>query len=179
MRQLIVLVLLALLPAGASAQQTGTQQRPPQRAPTAAERAAYEARRDSLETEIVNKFIDQLTRELKLGAEQRTQTQRVLRESGLRRRELSNATRELRGRMSRVAREPATTDAEFNRLLMEFENLRGREHALWQREQDELARLYSPRQRVQFVVSWTRFQESLREILSDRMRSTGRHEKNQ
>jgi Spy/CpxP family protein refolding chaperone len=174
-RQLIVLVLLALLPAAASAQQT--QQRPPQRAPTAAERAAYEARRDSLETEIVNKFIDQLTRELKLDAEQRTQTQRVLRESGLRRRELANATRELRGRMSRAGREPATTEADFNRLLMEFENLRGREHSLWQREQEELARIYSPRQRVQFVDRWTRFQESLREILSDRMRSSGRHEK--
>ena len=172
MKRLLIVMLLAVLPAAASAQDRQQQRQPP----TAAQIAAYNARRDSLENDIVNKFIDQLTRELKLDAEQRTQTQRVLRESGARRRELSNATRELRNRMSRAGREPATTEADFNRLLMEFENLRGREHSLWQREQEELARLYSPRQRVQFVVRWTGFQESLREILSDRMRQ-GRHEK--
>ena len=172
MKTLLILSVLALVPAAASAQ----QQRQPPRQPTAAERAAYEARRDSLETEIVSKFIDQLTRELKLDGAQREQTQRVLRESGQRRRELFNASRDVRARMYRAAREPATTDADFNRLLMEFENLRAREHNVWQREQDELARLYNPRQRVQFVVSWTRFQESLREIISDRMRE-GRHEK--
>ena len=173
MKRLMILMLLALLPAAARAQDR--QQRQP---PTPAQIAAYEARRDSLENDIVNKFIDQLTRELKLDAEQRAQTQRVLRESGARRRELSTATRELRTRMSHAGRQPATTEADFNRLLLEFENLRGREHSLWQREQEELARVYSPRQRVQFVVAWTRFQEQLREILSDRMRQ-GRHEKQQ
>ena len=169
MKRFMIVMLLALLPAAASAQDR--QQRQP---PTPAQMAAYAARRDSLENDIVNKFIDQLTRELKLDAEQRTQTQRVLRESGVRRRELSNAVRELRGRMSRAGRDPATTDADFNRLLMEFENLRGREHTLWQREQDELARLYSPRQRVQFIGKWADYQESLQEILSDRLRQ-GRH----
>jgi hypothetical protein len=174
-KRLGIFVLLALLPAAASAQQQQQQQqRPPRQPPTPAQIAAYEARRDSLETEIVNKFIDQLTRELKLDAEQRTQTQRVMRASGVRRRELSNMTRELRGRMSHASRNPATTEADLNRLLMEFENLRGREHSLWQREQEELARIYSPRQRVQFVVRWADYQESLREILSDRMRE-GRH----
>jgi hypothetical protein len=169
-KRLLIVTLLALTPVAASA-----QDRPQRQPPTPAQIAAYTARRDSLENDIVNKFIDQLTRELKLGAEQRTQTQRVLRESGLRRRELANATRELRSRMSRTARDPAATEADFNRLLMEFENLRGREHTLWQREQDELARLYSPRQRVQFIGKWTDFQESLREIVADRMRQ-GRHQ---
>ncbi|HUF50315.1 MAG TPA: hypothetical protein VMN60_05745 [Longimicrobiales bacterium] len=174
MRRILTAVLLSLVlvPASAQAQQTRQQQ---QRAPTAAERAAYAARRDSLEREIVNKFVDRLTRELRLNAEQRGHTERVLRESGDRRRELISASRELRTRMYRAARESATTDADFSRLLTEFEMLRVREHNLWQREQDELARLYSPRQRVQFVVSWTQFQESLREILSDRMRQDGRH----
>ena len=167
MKTVLIAMLLTLAPLAVQAQQRQSRE---------AERAAYQARRDSLEREIVTKFIHQLTRDLRLDDNQRAQTEQVLRESGLRRRELVNASRTLRSRMYHAARESGTADAEFARMLNEFEVLRQREHDLWNQEQSELARIYSPRQRVQFVLAWTRFQELLREIISDRLRE-GRQER--
>jgi Spy/CpxP family protein refolding chaperone len=157
-------VLALLVPAGLAAQQSS---------PDAARRAAMEARRDSLEAEVMNRFVDQLTRELRLDADQKTRTERALRMGAHRRRELMRATGELRGEIVRALRNPATTDAEFNRLLTQQETLRQREHDLWTREQDELARILNPRQRAHFVVQWARFQDSVRDIVSQQMRGRG------
>ncbi|MGH7448284.1 MAG: hypothetical protein ACRELT_12025, partial [Longimicrobiales bacterium] len=100
-------------------------------------------------------------------------TERVLRESGVQRRELSRASMNLRGRIFRATRNTAATDAEFLRLLAEHEALRAREYDLWRRDQDEFARFLTPRQRAQFVLSWARFQDDMRDILSRRMRQQG------
>ncbi|MGH7465813.1 MAG: hypothetical protein ACREK1_11605 [Longimicrobiales bacterium] len=156
------LLVFAFAPACARAQQTGSERR-----------AAMEARRDSLEAEVVQKFIQRLARDLELDAAQRSQTERVLRESGVQRRELSRASMNLRGRIFRATRNTAATDAEFLRLLAEHEALRAREYDLWRRDQDEFARFLSPRQRAQFVLSWARFQDDMRDILSRRMRQQG------
>jgi Spy/CpxP family protein refolding chaperone len=163
-RAILVVLTLLVVPAATSGQQS---------APDPARRAAMEARRDSLEAEIMQRFLDQLTRELRLDGDQRAHTERVLREGSLRRRELMRATGELRGRLVRAIRAQDTPDAEFHRLLAEHENLRHRENEVWRREQDELARVLTPRQRAHFLVQWVRFQDQVRDIIGQQMRSGG------
>jgi hypothetical protein len=133
-------------------------------------RAELAARRDSLEAEVVRKFVHRLARDLQLDANQRAQTELVLRDSGVRRRDLSRASSQLRSQIYRAVRDTTTADADFVRLLADYEALSSREHELWRREQDELARILDPRQRSQFLLSWVRFQDDMREILSRRMR---------
>jgi Spy/CpxP family protein refolding chaperone len=158
-----LMLLLLVVPLTADAQQ----------GPDPARRAAMEARRDSLETAVMQRFIDQLTRELRLDADQRAQTERVLRDGAVRRRELMHSSGELRARLHRALRSITTSDAEFMRLVTEQEALRQRESELWRREQDELARVLTPRQRVHFLVQYARFHDSVREILSQQMRPGG------
>lgn len=157
-------MMLAVAPSSGWAQQSP---------PDPARRAAMEARRDSLETEILNRFVEQLTRELRLDADQKQRTERTLRIGAHRRRELMRASGELRGEMIRALRSSTTTDAEFTRLLAQQESLRLRENDLWTREQDELARILNPRQRAQFILQWARFQDNVREIVAQQMRGAG------
>ena len=152
-------LFLVLVPAALHAQQTAQSRR-----------AVLDARRDSLEVEVVRKFVHRLARDLELDASQQTRTVVVLRESGVRRRDLSRASSQLRSFIHRAARDTTTSDAEFIRLLGEYEVLSSREHELWRREQAELASILDPRQRAQFLLSWVRFQDDMREILSRRMR---------
>lgn len=161
MKRLVIAAVLLLAPVAGHAQQTGTDQE---------RRAAFEARRDSLEAEVVQKFVRRLGRDLKLSATQQAQTEQVLRQSGLQRRELSRASMQLRGRIYRAARSDDTPDAEFIRLLADHEELRVREHDLWRHDQEQLARILDPRQRAQFILSWAHFQDDMRDILSRRMR---------
>jgi hypothetical protein len=161
MRRILVAALLLLASAPAVTQAQQTEQ---------ARRATLDARRDSLEAEVVRKFVQRLARELELDPDQQAQTVQVLRESGVRRHELSRSSAELRGRMYRAARDTTTSAAEFIRLLAEYDALSSREHDLWRHEQTELARILDPRQRAQFLLSWVRFQDDMREILSRRMR---------
>jgi Spy/CpxP family protein refolding chaperone len=168
MRYALILLLMLLLPAAAQAQQSS---------PDPSRRAAMEARRDSLENAIMQRFLVQLTRELKLDDAQRTQTERVLREGAVRRRELMHASGDLRSRLHRALRSTTSTDAEFTRLVAEHETLRQRDADLWRREQDELARILTPRQRAHFLVQWVRFQDSVREIISQQMRGGGGSER--
>jgi hypothetical protein len=161
MKLVLAAALFLLVPLPGQAQQTGSDQE---------RRAALEARRDSLEAEVVQKFVRRLTRELSLNSAQRTQLERMLKESGVQRRELSRASMHLRGRIYRAGRNQQTTDAEFVRLLEEHEALRVREHDLWRRDQEQLARFLNPRQRAMFLLSWAHFQDDMRDILSRRMR---------
>jgi Spy/CpxP family protein refolding chaperone len=158
-----LLLCMALLPAAIQAQQG-------QGPPDPARRAAMEARRDSLENAIMQRFLDQLGRELVLDAEQRAQTERVLRDGAARRRDLMHASAELRMRLHRGSRDRTTSDAAFVRMLADHEALRQRENEIWRLEQDELARVLSPRQRAQFVMHWVRFQDEVRTIIMQQMR---------
>lgn len=163
MRRILIglVLLLASAPAVVHAQQTGSDQE---------RRALEQARRDSLEAEVVHRFVRHLARDLELTDVQRGQVEGVLRESGVRRRELSRASSGLRGQIYRAARESGTPETEFTRLLGEYETLRSREHELWRREQQQLAAVLSPRQHAQFLLSWARFQDDMREIIARRMR---------
>jgi hypothetical protein len=165
----LILLFLLLLPFAANAQQTSATAGG-RHGGDPAKRAAEQAKRDSLELEIAKKFMTQLTRDLKLDATQRSHVERVLQESGVRKKELARATSELRGRMSRAANDKNTADPDFQKLLAEYEQLRVREHDVWRRDQEELARFLTPRQRVQFLAHWARFQESVKEIADQKVR---------
>jgi Spy/CpxP family protein refolding chaperone len=163
MRHLLLCLALVLVPGALHAQQGP---------PDAARRAAMEARRDSLENEIMQRFLSSLDRELGLEAEQRARLDRVMRDGALRRRELMRSTGELRVRLHRATRTAGTTDAEFNRLLADHDTLRQRESEIWRREQEELARVLTPRQRAQFLMHWVRFQDDVRDIIMQQMRAS-------
>jgi Spy/CpxP family protein refolding chaperone len=160
-RMLLLIALLLVSPAVLEAQRTGSDD---------ARRAAMQARRDSLENEVMQRFIERLTKDLRLDADQRAQTERVMKRSGVRRSELMRRSGELRGRLHRALRTETTTDAEFQRLLADHDALRAQEHDLWRQDQNELAAVLTARQRVQFIVSWAHFQETMREIMSQRSR---------
>lgn len=158
----VLILLCSCVPASVNGQQRGDANR----------RAVLESRRDSLESELLSRFVVQLSRELSLTAEQRAGTDRILRSGAEQRRSLMRESGALRGRLQRALRESGTTDAEFNRLLAEHESLRQRESDFWRAEQDELARVLSPRQRTQFVMQWVRFQEQVRTIISQQLHPT-------
>jgi Spy/CpxP family protein refolding chaperone len=157
-----VLTMLCCLPAPAAAQQPAAD---------AGRRAALEARRDSLEAELMQRFLDQLFRELQVEAATRAEVERVVQEGAARRRELLRSSGELRLRLHRAMRNDAATDADFTRLLAAHEALRQRETEIWRGEQEQLARVLSPRQRAQFVVHWVRFHDQVRDIVMQQMRS--------
>lgn len=160
-RMLLLIALLLVSPVALQAQRTGSDD---------ARRAAMQARRDSLENEVMQKFIERLAKDLRLDADQRAQTERVMKRSGIRRSELMRRSGELRGRLHRALRSETTTDAEFQRLLADHDALRAQEHDLWRQDQNELAAVLTARQRVQFIISWAHFQETMREIMSQRSR---------
>lgn len=139
-----------------------------QRGSDAERRAALQAYRDSLETEVVQKFVNSLARDLRLDSSQKSTVEAVLRTGSERRRALAKESSELQYRLYRAVRDDDTTDSEFQRLLASHESLRRQEHDLWMGDQRALARVLSPRQRSHFLLSWTRFQETLREIMSRR-----------
>lgn len=160
MRHIWVL-LLVLVPAVLQAQTGGGD---------GARRAQLQAQRDSLEREIVARFLEDVTRELRLDHGQRARMERALKVSGERRRELMHESANLRSRLARALRDRNTTDETFRQLLSDHEALRLREHELWRRDQEDLARFLTARQQTQFIMRWAHFQDQIRDIIERRMR---------
>ena len=123
-----------------------------------------EGRRQMLQGQIVQRFMDHVTNELQLDQSARGKLEQVLRQSGESRRDLARSTAQLRGRMMAAARDSSTTDAEFKKLLSEMTALRQREEDLWTKDQEALARILTPRQQTRFVFMWLRFNEQIREM---------------
>jgi Spy/CpxP family protein refolding chaperone len=165
MRLLIVLASVVVLGLPATRAQ----------AQRSAEHAAAEARRDSLEAEVMQSLMRRLSHDLRLDASQRKQVEAIMRAGADRRRDLARASGMLRRNLQRALRDDDTDDAAFLRLLAQHDSLRAREHDLWRRDQAELAAVLSPRQRADFILSWTSFQETLQEIVRRRSREENLH----
>ncbi len=164
MRKLVTLIVFAvLLPAGAEAQQR------PGRAANRNPLAAAQ-QRAALERQIIRRFVQQSANAMKLDSQGRSHLERLLQESNGRRRELVLASADLRRRMGAAIRDPATGDGPFESLLQEAQELRRREHEIWQRDQDELSRTLTPRQRAIFVMHWIRLQEQIQALIDARDR---------
>ena len=145
-----------LLPAGVSAQvRTNLQQ---QRM-----NASRLERRATLERQILQRFVDQSAAEMRLPRERRDRLERWLTESTATRRDIAGRAVDLRQRLVEAVGDERTTDAEFERILRDLDALRQREYELWKRDQDELARTLTPRQRAHFAIRLLRLQEMIDE----------------
>jgi Spy/CpxP family protein refolding chaperone len=167
MRTVMLSVALALvlpLTAQAQGQQAQGQQAQGQRRgppPSVEQRAEMEAR-------VIRRFAQQASRQMGLSEEMTGRLEQILTDGARRRFELFRETVELRQRLARAVQSPATTDAQFNELMREMSILRGREQALWRRDQEALAQVLTPRQRAQFMMHWTELQDGVRGIMDRR-----------
>lgn len=132
--------------------------------PAQAQRPGQQARREMLQGQIVQRFVTNASSMLGLDSAGRERLQQHLRESGRQRRELAQLSAQLRRRMIDSVRDPSTSDDELRRLLAETTALREREDQLWKDEQDALSRFLTPRQQVQFVFMWLRFNDQVRDM---------------
>lgn len=147
MRRLVLMAALLVLPCVAQAQN-------PQ----------MNARRQMLQGQIVQRFMDHVSTQLALDAGTRARLEQQMRQSGDRRRQLARNTADLRRDLMVAIRDSSTSDAEINRLLGQMTGLRQQEQDLWKSDQDALARILTPRQRARFVFMWLRFNEQIRDM---------------
>ena len=127
-------------------------------------------RRDRLEAQLLQRFTQQAGRELRLAVPEQARLGRVVQEVAAARRELNLAALDLRRRLTAAVRDTTITDAQLEQLLTEQRALRQREHDLWQREQQRLQQVLTPRQRVHFALLWLRLQDDARGLMMQRGR---------
>lgn len=153
---LATLLLLVLLPAGVMAQRgrVGGGRQMQSRA--------------QLESRVMQRFLEQSGREIGLDANEHARVQRWLQDSQARRRELNDEAAVIRQRLLDAVRDPNTSDAQFERVLNDVNQLREREHEMWKQDQQQLATLLPPRKRAQFVVRYLRLQDTIRDIIQQR-----------
>lgn len=151
MKKLIFVFALLMWPAAGFAQ---------------AQRPEYpqQGRREELESQIVQRFLDHASIELQLDANGRARLEQHLRQSAPRRRSLAQNTAQLRGQILRAVRDQQTPDAEFTRLINEMTRLRDQEETMWKSDQESLSRILTPRQHARFMVLWIRFNDQIRDM---------------
>lgn len=151
MKKLVFVLAMLLTPGLLGAQTPATPQQERQR-------------RERLETQIVERFMNHVATELQLDSDARTRLEQHLRQTATSRRALAQRTVELRGTMLRAVRDQSTPDAEFTRLINEMTRLRSQEEDMWKSDQESLSRILTPRQHARFVVMWIRFNEQIRDM---------------
>lgn len=147
-----LLILVLALPAQLAAQQPGPNKQ----------------RQQELRQQVADRFMEHVSKQLELDQPTRGRLEQHLRASGHERQQLARRAAQLRMQMIRAARDSATSDAEFRRLLGEVTTLRQAEEDLWKNDQQALARILTPRQQVQFVFMWMRFTDRIRELANQR-----------
>jgi Spy/CpxP family protein refolding chaperone len=121
-------------------------------------------RREMLQKQIGERFMDGVATQLKLDAATRAKLQEHLLKSGEQRRDLAERSRLLRIQMVRAARDSTTTDAELRKFINETSALKKSEDDIWRADQDALSRILTPRQHVQFMFMWLRLNDQIRDI---------------
>lgn len=125
-------------------------------------------RRQALEQQVLQRFVQRAMTEMALPASARPALVQVVRETSTERRRLNLEAVLLRRRLAGAVRDTGTSDPTFEQILLEMRQLREREHALWQREQERLRQILSPRQLAQFSLLWLRLQEDARALMLQR-----------
>jgi len=157
-RKAVCVLILALLPVATQAQRPEGE----------GSGGPNHARRAELEAQIFSRFMDRVTEQLKLDTGSRQRLEEQLRANGDRRRALARSTVQLRQQLVRATRDSTASEAEIQRLLNQFDQLRQQENELWSSEQQALANLLSPRQRALFTLEWLRFNERVRGMMMER-----------
>jgi len=129
-----------------------------------AQKPESNARRQMLQGQIVQRFMNHVSRELNLDATTRGRLEQQMRVSGEERRQLARGTADLRRAMMTAVLDSTTNDAEFRRLLAQMTALRQQEEDLWKSDQAALSRILTPRQQARFVFMWLRFNDQIREM---------------
>jgi chromosome segregation ATPase len=124
--------------------------------------------RSQLEARVYQRFLEQSGREIGLSSDERSRLQSWLQDSQDQRRNLSDQAGAIRERLLRAVANPETSNAEFEQILGDLNNLRDREHDLWRRDQEQLAEMLPPRKRAQFVVRFLRLQDAVRDLIQQR-----------
>jgi hypothetical protein len=154
--------LVALLPFDAGAQGPPPRPGAPQRPNAQQQRQA--ARRDALELQVLNRFVKRTSDEMSLDQGQRTRLLDVVRNSSLKRKQLTQRTNELHRRMAVAIRDQSTSPETFTRLLADHQQLRRDEQQITDAEQNDLRAFLSPRQQALFLMQWIRLQENARAV---------------
>ncbi|MGQ0813956.1 MAG: hypothetical protein ACT4O1_05770 [Gemmatimonadota bacterium] len=139
-------------------------------APLAAQGPPMKERRQMLQRQIGERFMQTVATQLRLDPETRTQLQQQLLQSGERRRDLAERSQILRLQMVRAARDSTTSDAELRKFLNEATALKEREDELWKGDQAALSRILTPRQHVHFMFMWLRFNDQIRDVTNRQAR---------
>ncbi|MEO5511861.1 MAG: hypothetical protein ABIV28_08000 [Longimicrobiales bacterium] len=162
---LVGLTLLSAVPAPSAGQQAPPPPMVPRAQPPLPRR---DAKRDALEAQVLNRFLNRASDDVGLDGAQRTRVGEIVRASGLRRRALNGRSVELHRRFQVAIRTADTPPATFSRLLADHQALRSEEQQIAETEQAELKKVLSPRQQAHFLMLWIRLQENARQIQAQR-----------
>ena len=153
------LALMLILPLAAAAQ-----------APPPGQKPLTPQTRAQLEAQVFNRFVNRVTTEMRLDAGGRARFETHLRQMGEQRRVLAQQSVQMRRRLQNAVRDSTVADADIQRLLVDFSDLRRREEQLWQRDQETLDRMLTPRQRAIYILHWVQFNDRLRDLLAQQRR---------
>ena len=151
----LTMLLVLALPPGASAQEG---------APAGERRAPTEAERAEMRERIHTRYLDMVAERLELDATQRTRVAAVLDRNAERRREIAEQGRRLRQEAADLLRDDSPDAAQANRILEQLTRLREQELELWRAEQEALAGVLSPTQRLELMAIQARFNERVRDV---------------
>lgn len=156
MNHIVLAAVLALaLPVGVAAQEQGAPRAEGRRERSEAERAEMRDR-------IQQRFLDMAAERLELDATQRTRLASVLEQNREQRRQIAEEGMRLRREAADVLEADSPDRARAERILGELTRLRERELQLWRAEQDALAGVLEPTQRLQLMAMQARFNERVR-----------------
>jgi Spy/CpxP family protein refolding chaperone len=134
----------------------------PRRAPTPDQR-------EHMRQRIHTRFLDMAAERLELDATQRTRLASVLEQHHETRREITEEGMRLRREAADLLGTDSPDRARAERILDELTRLRERELQLWRAEQDALADVLTPTQRLELMAMQARFGQRVRDIRSQHM----------
>ncbi len=151
----LMVVVLAVAPAGAAAQGQGRpgQQRPP-----------AEQRRSALADQVHERFMGQVASRLGLTEEQRGKLDNVLAKGMEARRELAAESQALRMELMRAVRSDSAGEATYRGILDRVRAVRARERSIEDRESRELGSFLDARQQAMFLVMRMQFNDRIQRM---------------
>lgn len=127
-----------------------------------------EQERAEMHERIRTRFLDMTAERLELDAGQRTRLGTVLEQNREARRTIAEEGMRLRREAADVLRADSPDAARAERILSELTRLRERELQLWRTEQDALADVLTPAQRLELMAMQVRFNERVRNLRHER-----------
>lgn len=126
-----------------------------------------------LERQIMQRFVEQSSREMGLGQAERGKFADILRRGVEQRREFAERGANLRQQLMEAIGDPETTDARFGEILTQIDQLREDENAAWRADQEAVSEIFTPRQRALYMARWLRLQEVIRDVMNQRQGGAG------